>query len=199
MSQEYVPGPVEIWLGVTANSAPMFLGWSEAGVDLEFRPRYGEHKTDLSGGPEGPPADKWYAGQDAIISAVVNRMSLNCYYAAADKSVNVFGVSVPGIDEPGDRGALMVAEGRAYPLWLKHPHAVKPFYSNGPSGALVRGYRFLHVVMERETLPKLGPRPKKLNLAWHAISNLNIAFNNEFGTGLYTLFDHDMTQLVPPT
>lgn len=199
MSQEYVPGPVEVWLGVTANAAPMFLGWTNDGVDLEFRPRWGEHKTDLSGGPEGPPADKYYAGQDAIVSGVFSRINLNCYYAAADKSVGVFGLSVPGIDDPGDRGALMVAEGRSYQLWLKHPHATKPFYAQGPDGALVLGYHFMAAVMDRESLPKLGPRPKRLSLAWHCISTIDMTFTNEFGVGRHTLFDHDMSQLVAPT
>ncbi len=176
----------------------MFLGWSEGGVDLDFRPRFNEYKNDLAGGPEGPPADMYYSGQDCIMSAVVTRYNIGTYYVMADKSVNVLGVSVPGIDDPGDRGALMVAEGRAYPIWFKHPHATKPFYSQGVSGALVLGYRFTACVMERETLPKLGPRPKKLNLAWRGISTLNMNISNEFGTGRFTLFDHDMSQLVAP-
>lgn len=52
-----VAGPLQVWVGSDTGGAMEFLGWTEAGVDIDERVFTSELHSDRTGGPEGAPED----------------------------------------------------------------------------------------------------------------------------------------------
>lgn len=62
-----VAGPLQVWVGSGTAGAMEFLGWTEAGADIDERVFSSELHSDRTGGPEGAPEDyQMYGNLDDI-------------------------------------------------------------------------------------------------------------------------------------
>ena len=135
MSQGYVPGPAQVFVGVGAADALVFLGYSENGVevnsDAAFRPVYSDF-----GGPD-KPVDSQYMGEDATIT-----MTLNKYNEAILKTCMQRAVAsgnVAGSIGANQLGSLMVAQSYSFQLVVYSPYSglsyqsatIRPCYDFG--------------------------------------------------------------------
>lgn len=192
MAQPYVPGPVDLWLGIGAGGAPVFFGHCEKGFDLQKRPRWGELICDLAG---SVPMDEYFEGADALLSGTLIRYNETTYRSITDFSAPRLAVSIPGLELPGDIGALAISEECTYMGWLRHPYSVKLVFNDPISGAMVPGYRMMAMRLERDSIPDLGPRPKKLPLTWRCLRVFDFNYRDNLGQGRFILYDHDLTAL----
>lgn len=188
MAQPFVPGPAPLWVGLGSSEAPIFLGFTERGVDLDVNPQYAPYLTDLGG---GVMTDACYQGALAQISFDLTRWNEETFALMADHAGIVPG-SVRGTDLPGEIGTLMAFENAAFPVWCPFPYVAKAAYASMPAG-----YRFPKCYIERESLPERGAKPAKIRLVMQCLRHLLMtsATQNQFGAGRFTLYDHDMTAI----
>lgn len=64
-----VAGPLQIWASTGASNAMELLGWTRGGLEIMERAFMPELKSDVSGGPEGPPQDFQYLGEMHTLTA----------------------------------------------------------------------------------------------------------------------------------
>src|SRR4051812_7347205 len=121
MAQPYSRGPVDIFVGTGLSHTPTFLGHATKGPRIRIRRFYRDMFNDLGG--DLVPFDRARGSQMAVVSVVLTRWNEAVLQAAQDTAG---GASVPGTEDPGDVGALMLTEGLAQPLWLRFPKFAHP-------------------------------------------------------------------------
>lgn len=134
MSQGYVPGPAQVFVGTGASAAYEWLGYSQDGVDVQLIASYRDVFSDF-GGPD-VPVDSQFMGESGFISMTLNKYNETVLQELAGRRVGT-GIT-PGQIEAQGLGSLMIAEGYAYPICIKCPYNTKSFQT----GLIVPGYAF---------------------------------------------------------
>ncbi len=174
MASTFVNGPAHIFLGVpsvgagiissvlsSATRAPNYLGTTEGSPSVSLdpvplRPLYNDMAGDR-------PLDKSYQGRTAVISCDFTRWNEDVLASA--QAANPFG-GVRGFDSALDIGALMLNEGYAFPLYMAHPFAAKAAYK---AAGLPSGFTFWACLVEQDSIPQGGTKPKKVRLVFQAL------------------------------
>ncbi len=117
-----------------------YLGTCEFAPRILVNPRYVPIQSSVAGGPDATPHDKFWMGEDALISGTLTDWNELVYEQVAARPVAAVG-GVPGKDS--GRGRMMVLEGLSYSLWVQFPYATaggrKAVYG---TGGMPAGYRF---------------------------------------------------------
>lgn len=132
-----------------------------------------------------------YSGQDAIVVADINRMSLIAYYAMASCPAPVQTVPAAtgaGIDIPGETGTLLVTEGQTFQLAMVFPYSAKLAYQNIANGALPGGYIFAAATLESPDDIDPGTQDLTIHMIWHATRTFVPASANGINTFTSTLY-----------
>lgn len=159
----------------TYERKPVYLGTCEDCPRVTFRPFTKPVRTDWSCEEAD---DVSFLGEEAIISAALNRYNEQVYLAMAARPA-FYGSH--GTSSRFDRGTLMRRAGLTYPVWLLFPYYAKNAMS---AGGMPPGYRFIESYIEGDTLESLGTKTKMVGIVWRAI-------RQQRGV----LYDHDMTGL----
>lgn len=161
-AQPFVPGPAPIWIvrSIEPNER-LFLGYSERGVDLLINPEYVPVAVDACG---RVPTDRIYQGASGVVHAELSHWDEKVYAEIAGHVVDLFGGrgrvlarrpgSVMGL------GKVDFAVAVEFPFANKLDRGVR-HYQDMPTG-----YVFPHCVLERESLPRRGARPARLELTF---------------------------------
>lgn len=134
MSQGYVPGPCNIFVGTGASAAWEFLGFSQDGVQLQLIAAYKDIFCDASG--PAVPLDVQFMGEHGFISATLNKYNETVLQKCAGRRIGS-GVTAGSIEANG-LGSLMIAESYAYKILLLFPYSAKSFQT----GVIVPCYNF---------------------------------------------------------
>lgn len=187
-AKQFVTGPAYIFVGTGNNYALEYLGMAEKHPKIVLRPSFQQTFTD-EGGPT--PYDASHGGEEGFVMADISKWNEPIYAKLAQKAGNRTG---RGTSVFGDAGALMIAEGRTYPLVVAFPYASKVAYTDMPPG-----YRFVaSYLIGPDELEPLGTTPRKTRLMWHAL-RLHYGQNNDMAgalnlvipTGANILYDHN--------
>lgn len=130
-SQGHVPGPAQIFISqttsitwtpptlVTSGATWSFLGYSENGVEPDFRAAY----EDIYSDPGGPsvPIDQQFMGEEAWTTFVLNKYDEAILTSIMKRRVGS-GV-VAGAIEANGLGSLMIAQGYIFSLLIMCPYA----------------------------------------------------------------------------
>lgn len=188
MSQPHVPGPCPIYVGLGGGGSPLFLGFSERGVNIDLNASFSPYVVDISG---STPLDQCYQGEGASISFDLTNWNEPVLSLMQDIAGNIPG-SVRGLDVFGEVGTLMGYELAAFTCWFPFPYALKPAYALS-----VSGYRFPLCYIDRSSLPERGSKPAKTHLTLQALRAVN---NTQSGAPIgniqLKLYDHDMTAVA---
>lgn len=194
MSQQYGTGACAWYLGIGAQFAPLFLGWSDGKSRKisnrpAWRPVYSDsHGTEI-------PADMSYQGQDAIVSSRFTRFNWNTVYALQEYAKRATVLGSPGLDGPGARGSLMLTEGLAYPMWITFPYSAKAAMRQAANGIMPLGRRYNTCYLMTDDMDEFGLAPTEFTFVWHALS----LFTPSAAGGFHTLFSTNITGLPAPT
>ncbi len=142
MSQLYVPGPAQLFVGTGASRALQFLGYTQEGVNINFRGNWAPVISDVLG--PTTPIDRQYFGSGADFTfrlTEYNESVLSLYAAGT------FGGTL-GTLTANQSGSLLVAESLGFPFVIRAPYAVKTVFST-----MVSGYYFPVTAMDDEMVP----------------------------------------------
>jgi hypothetical protein len=148
-----------------AQGSPVFLGTCENGVTIRAIPEYENVMNDFGGTRK--PFDRIYEGEDALSVGILTRWNEPVYRAL--ESIPNFG-GVPGVNQPGDIGTMMITEGYAYTVWLEF------LFSSGRAGytkaawvagGFPAGYRFPFSWLEGPKERETGTRAGKIHLTFY--------------------------------
>lgn len=138
-----------------------------------------------------------YTGQDAIITADLNRFSPAAYLAMANAALAGgatvgAGAAVPnggaGADLNGATGTLLLTENQMFALIVVFPYAPKAVYQNAANGGpLMPCYVFPATTLEGPDDLDIGMQPFKVHAVWHAIRAFQPG-GTPFGTGNFQLY-----------
>lgn len=182
MSQVYVPGPVQIYTGTGTAAAWEFLGWSEQGVNFREMASFRDVRSDVSG-PE-MPLDVQYFGGQAYVSGSFSRYNESTMQKVLKRRVGS-GVTAGAIESNG-LGAMMVAQGYAFPLCIYCPYSTLAFQS----GSIVAGWNFPSAWLSDEfnvDLSVLYKSPRLIFRAiytWNAVAGSALLYTNTIPTAI---------------
>jgi hypothetical protein len=195
-AQLFTTGPALIFVGVTVpvpgsrpvSTNPAFLGTTEFAPELHVQVATLPVHNDI-GGPI-VPFDIMYEGRQAHGFADLNYFDeavlLACKNTPNPGNINN---ADEGIDFFGNVGMLLGTEGRLYTVWYYFPYGVKNAY-----GAMIKGYRFpASYLLGPHKSHNLGTKPRKELAVFHHIRWFDPS------SGLFTLYDHNVTGLTSPT
>lgn len=173
-----------------ANTGWVFVGTAKTKPRISIRRSIKPIQNDIGG---DAPFDLLSSGQEAIISADINRMSLTAYFGMAQNALP--GLIAPpatfaGIETPGLVGTLLVTEGQAFQLAVVFPYAAKLAYQNVANGALIGGYIFAAATLESPDDIDPGTQDMTIHMIWHAVrvhAPASQAGINTFTSILYTV------------
>lgn len=171
MAQLFTTGPALLYanIGLTGPGAGwLFIGTARTKPRISVRRGIKPIHNDI--GAE-KPIDLLYGGQEAIITADVNRMSLIAYYAMATCAAPTTsgGAATAGLDLPGETGTLLATEGQMFQLCVMFPFAPKAAYSNAINGPLPPCYLFPLATLESPDDIDPGTQDLAIHMIWHAI------------------------------
>ncbi len=188
-----VPGPVAVVAGVGASGAPLFFGHArQPGIQIDIEHNIQPVQCDI-GGDE--PLDDYYSGRSGVASGTFPRYNSSVYQIMSQIAAARLGIGTAGVDMPGDVGTMLQQEGAAFPLWLVFPYSPKPLF-NLAGNVLIAGYHFRAAHLAQDSQPDLGPRTRNLRLVWRCRRALDETVTTLYGTGAWTLFDHDMSGIA---
>lgn len=188
MAKQFVTGPGFIFVGTGNNYSLEYLGMAEKHPKILLRPNFQQTFTDESG---TVPYDASYGGEEGFVMADISKFNEPIYAKLAQKAGNRL---VRGVENFGDIGALMVAEGRTFPLVVAFPYASKVAFADMPLG-----YRFVaSYLLGPDELEPLGTTPRKIRLIWHSLrlhygqnEAMEGALNLNIPAGSNILYDHN--------
>lgn len=198
MAKQYVSGPGHLYVGVditpgrrtasqntsvTAVKRPIYLGTAEKFPKITKRPNFKPTFVDQGG---EVPHDVAFMGEEAFVAADLSRYNEAVYNSLSSRPRHQFGLR--GFTGSQDIGTLMIAEGKAYPLWVHFPYASKAAFSDMPNGY----HFFASYLIGPDELEPLGTTPRKVRLIWHCLRVYDPVAGN------YLSYDHDMTGLPGP-
>lgn len=176
MSQGYVPGPVQVFVGTGTSAAWEFLGYSQDGVNLQLVGATEDVMCDVS----GPllPIDVQQMGEQAFISLTLNKYNEPVMQKMARRR---FGAGVvPGAIEANGLGSLMIAESYAVPILLLFPYRSKTFQS----GTIVPCYNFSAGWLNDDFTVPVSVRLKALRvnfraiMVWNSVALTSVLYTN---------------------
>jgi hypothetical protein len=168
-TQFYTSGPAEVWVGLGASYAFVYLGFTETGLTVEIVPLQEDIQVDYAG---LSPGDVAQLGQEANISGTFTRFN----EPVSQQLASFFGPNgIAGFGQTDSMGTLMVTEGCAYPLLVVSPYQFKTIYGN-----MVPGFLFGAAYLVNPHRTVLSVRRKAPELKWRAIP--------VFGSGSYGSF-----------
>lgn len=121
MAHPVTTGPAYFHAGIGPNYAPVFLGTATRGVRIQVRRYWEPIYNDIAG---LAALDWMYEGQEGIVSCDLSRFDEAVYELIAAMPRSSSPGSVPGIEQPGDIGTMMVTEGFAFPIWVEMPYGL---------------------------------------------------------------------------
>lgn len=160
---------------------PVYLGTAERSPSIEIVRGWLPWFDDEMG--SSLPADELYEGEEAWVTADVNRWNEGVYaFLSAVINRGALG-GARGVNYPSDVGTSMVYEAFSYPLILQFPYAGKPQYRFQRMPA---GYRFFNATLAGpDRLEPLGTQPSKRRLIWRCRELLDL---DSGAMGLYDNF-----------
>jgi hypothetical protein len=187
MAQAFSTGPVDLWVGIGSEHAPVFLGHSENGYEIKGRPQYENVMNDVAG--MKIPYDRGWQGADYVIEPGGSLTRWNePVYAALQQYVDprtAFGGGTPrGSEGAFGRGRLMLTEGLAFGVWLRYPYSALPAYG-GPG--MPAGYHFFKAVVDADSMSP-GAKAYKIGPVFYSWPVYVVG-------GAFVAFDHDMSAL----
>lgn len=173
-----------------------YLGTYETTPKIEIAARHKPVYADIGG--DEVPFDYIYMGEDGFVTGVLNRWNESVYAACAAKPISygtdptMFDARRRGRSVAGDVGALMLADGKAYQMWLHYPYYDKEY---GQSLGMPAGYHFFAAFMTGPEVVEGGTRAKRRLLQF----KLARVFSPE--DGCWDFYDDDMSIIpeTPPT
>lgn len=191
MAQLWTTGPAHWFVSPPAPtvasmlSAAAYLGTCEEPPDIDKRPAWEPVFNQLGG--TKVPFDQLFEGEDALIDATVNRFNMPPQIALDDyvrtPGILAGGAATPGVSEPGDIGTLMLTESRCHVLIVVFPYTAKAAYAGQEAG-----YLFPSVLLEGNTVRRVGTVARAARLVWHAIRTLDMTVTNAYGAGSLTCY-----------
>lgn len=143
MSQLYVPGPAEIFVGTGNAQALQFLGFTQEGVNINLRGNWGPVVTDVLG--PTTPSDRQFFGESADFTFRLTYYNESVLSALAART---FG-GTAGLITANQSGSLLVAEGLGFPCAIKAPYA----FTHAAMSTMVSGYYFPVCAIDDEMVP----------------------------------------------
>lgn len=202
MSQLYNTGPCEMYTGTLPGSqlALEFLGYSENGMNIEFKSYYEDVNSDLLG-PK-IPTDIQHFQADGIISGDLVRWNETVLAQCEDRSrlgADAGGTgtgAAQGVVSRLEVGALMQAYGKTYRLLCDAPSL------NLSSAATLfpgmSAINWLHVYLADTMTRKRGARVERLHVIFRATVNVtNLSPSGSF-SNTFTLYDGNRAGLGGP-
>lgn len=187
MAQLYTTGPAGIYVGISQNGNPVFLGHSRRRPRIRTRRFKQPITTDLSG---QAPHDMMFGGMMATVSCELIRYNMNVLQSIRDLTgarAEFGGGATLGSDLPGSIGALQNEEDFGYRLWVTFPHAGKVRFRRAANGILPAGYLFHSAALDDDDV-EVGFGPKTIQVTWTCIYRFNPAFRSAVGQGQFNLF-----------
>ena len=182
MSQLYVPGPIQIFVGTGASGAYQFLGWSEQETGTRFDSAWEDVFADVSG--PMVPLDVQYFGEQGYVSSTLTRYN--------EAVLQLLTPRVPGLTagqmQNGQVGTLMITEGYAIKLFLYCPYISKTVFA---AGSMVGGYVFGAAWLADTFEVPLSVRVKKPRIVMRAVP----VWNAPAGTAL--LYSTSLPNPIP--
>lgn len=175
MAQLYCTGPAHLFLGV--GGAFSYLGTAEDAPKIELGPEFEPVLNDVTG--KKKPLDMQYQGEDALISADLNRYSETVYAVLAQRFVRP---AVRGTSGLLDIGSLVLTESLGFQLAMQFPYAAKAAMAGGTGGPMPPGYLFNVVVPIGPEELTTGTKPKKIHVLLYSWP----VWSPTAGTFLYT-------------
>jgi len=193
MSQAYVNGPAEIYVGQGSSTGmnALFLGWGEDGVRITLNSAWENVVSDVSG--TGIPFDVQYMAEEAFIHTVLTVWNESVYEIAAGRvDGNVFGAgasltcgtlmgaqscTIGGSPTAPIVGTQGSRSGGASRLCIKAPYQSMSAFASMPAA-----YNFPVAWLDTATDLELATRYKKIRCVWRAIPQWNQA---NYGWVLY--------------
>jgi hypothetical protein len=174
MSQLYVPGPAQIFVGTGASGAYVFLGFSESDVRISLSAEFEDVNADYGG---RVAVDSQYMGEQAFASFDIIRYSEAVYNALAARTASAGSITAgmaPGSIAAGSVtgagiGTLMLAEGAAVPICIKSPYVVKSAFSG-----MNAGYTFGAAWLDGSVDHSLSARVKKPRMSMRCLPIWNV-------------------------
>ena len=122
-TQYWTTGPANIFAGIGAGGAMLFLGFSEDRVEINMNGYFEPIRADFGG---ASPVDSQFMGMDANFAVnLVRYDEVNLEIVAQ----RVKGTN-QGIIGPGQIGTIMIQEGFAYRVCVTCPYQSKSIYAN---------------------------------------------------------------------
>lgn len=196
--------PTQTSFGVEAITYPRcdeirYLGTCEFAPKILVNPRYLPISASIAGGSEAVPYDKFWMGEDALISGTLTMWNELVYEQVVSRPNASTGI--PGKDS--GRGRMMFQEGLCYSLWLQFPRSSKTVFSNAYVPA---GYRFPAAWLGGPEEMAIGTGANKRAILFYGLAayerkrtilgNSHVQYQSHF-----LLYDSLMTYLptIPPT
>lgn len=186
MPQPYTRGPVLIYAGVGGSSGPLYLGTGERAPRVSRLREFEPVMNDLAG--TRVPFDMLAEGQQALITVKLTRWDDAVLQAVEARSS---AAPAGGIAGPGSTGALMIAEGWAFPLWLLYSYGPQGPAAKAAMGTLRPGFHFFATWLEGPQDGEGGTDPATELLVFHAIE--------VYTGGTMSLYDYNLAGLPAPT
>jgi hypothetical protein len=164
-----------------------YVGTGRMGPTVALRPHYRPVINDLTG---EEPLDDVFASRGAVTTVDFTRFDETVLRRI--ESFPNRGTSQPGVTLPGDIGAMMIAEGLAYPLYLWYsrggagPGANAPMIANG----MPVGRRYIASRVDGDIVRKTGSQPGEVHIAW-----LHRPVLVRGGAGGTTIYDFNLSAL----
>lgn len=161
MAGAQVTGAVHIFPGVlNAAKAFAYLGTGREAPKIRTARGWVPFFNDI-GGPK-ISFDEVFAGEEAMISVVLNRFN-GAVLSAITSVPNFLLGAHPGIKPFGSTGTMMLQEGLAYPLVMTFPYFSKPAFK---ALGMPPGVRYYASFLEGPEEYLQGTVPREINLIW---------------------------------
>jgi len=202
MAQLWTTGPALLYCNIGTDGPGggwIFIGTAKQKPRIQIRRSIKTVSNDLGG---DSPFDLFYSGQDAIITADVNRMSLFAYYAMAScaaPAAPAGAIQPAGLDLPGETGTLLATEGQMFPLAMVFPYAPKAIFQSVTNGLMPAGYQFPLATLEGPDDLDPGTQDLTIHMVWHAIRGFAPSTLDNISTGNQLLYDFDVSGVPAPT
>jgi hypothetical protein len=166
MSQLYVPGPAQLFVGTGNSQALVFLGYTQEGVDINLRGNWLPVISDVAG--PTTPIDRQFFPESADFTFRLTEYNEQVLQAYACRT---FG-GIAGALQANQAGSLLVQENLGFPFAIRCPYAVKTAFS----ATMVSGYYFPVTAVDDDIVP-ISTRTKLPQLtvfAQWSISQVNL-------------------------
>lgn len=186
MSQFFVTGPAYTWANIkvptpggSGSLTWNFIGFSEAGLTIEFTPTYEDIQVDYAG---SMPGDATLLGQEARISGTFTRYNEPVVNQLASFNSGSNFASIVGTFGNNQVGGLVNLEGIGYPLMTYFPYSTKDVFgaSFSQQPYMIPGYYFYSAYIVDPVRAVYSIRRKAPELAWRVIPQFGTFSSGNF-------------------